>query len=263
MESSDTRPENVNGRTILVAEGDSQCRVALRHHLKRAGYQVSEAHDPASSLQVVFAQSADLVILDLGPAEITSEVLARIRRRSTVPVIVCAAQASERDRVRLLNLGADDFMTKPFSFAELEARVRAVLRRGNNAPSTTLEHGDLVVDRGTRTVTVARHGRDDDPERVRPPRLLGGVAGPGLLSGGPARASLGFDRPLAGTIDGHRAHPAGPPQDRDGSREPAVDHHRAWNRLPLLRTRGLTYALNLPDRQPDRLTPAGRIERIG
>jgi two-component system, OmpR family, phosphate regulon response regulator PhoB len=156
MESSDpsSRPEHVNGRTILVAEGDSQTRVALRHHLKRAGYQVTEASDPTSSLQGVFAQTADLVILDLGPAEITSEVLARIRRRSTVPVIVCAAQASERDRVRVLNLGADDFVTKPFSFAELEARVRAVLRRGNSAPSATLEHGNLVVDRGTRTVTV-------------------------------------------------------------------------------------------------------------
>ncbi len=146
--------QHIAGRTILVAEGDSQCRVALRHHLKRAGYQVAEAFDAASSLQIVSAQAADLVILDLGPTELTGEVLARIRRRSTVPVIVCAAHSSDRDRVRVLNLGADDFVVKPFSFAELEARVRAVLRRGTSAPSTTLEHGNLVVDRGTRTVTV-------------------------------------------------------------------------------------------------------------
>ena len=55
----------------------------------------------------------------------------------------------------LFNLGADDFMSKPYSFAELEARVRAVLRRGAGTPTTTLDHGDLVIDQGTRTVTVA------------------------------------------------------------------------------------------------------------
>ncbi len=142
-------------RTILVAEGDSNCRLALLHHLKRAGYRVAEAADGHSSLQVVFAQATDLVVLDLGQHGDTAEVLTKIRRRSNVPVIVCSGHASERDRVRMLNLGADDFVTKPFSFAELEARVRAVLRRGNTAPTTTLDHGELVVDRGTRTVTVA------------------------------------------------------------------------------------------------------------
>jgi len=148
--------DNVTTRTILVAEDDGNCRRALQHFLTRSGYHVVEAGSIASSLETVFGQPSDLVILDLDQVGGTSEVLTKIRRRSTVPVIVCSGRATERDRVGLLNLGADDFIAKPYSFAELEARVRAVLRRGSAAPTTTLEHGDLVIDQGTRTVTVAR-----------------------------------------------------------------------------------------------------------
>ena len=92
--------------------------------------------------------------MDLDQDGGTSEALSRIRHHSSVPVIVCSGRATERDRVSLFNLGADDFLSKPYSFAELEARVRAVLRRGTGTPTTTLEHGDLVIDQGTRTVTV-------------------------------------------------------------------------------------------------------------
>ena len=141
-------------RTILVAEDDTNCRRALQHYLSRFGYHVIEAASVTSSLEAAFSDPADLVILDLDQSDGTSEVLTKIRRRSSVPVIVCSGRASERDRISLLNLGADDFITKPYSFAELEARVRAVLRRGSAAPTTTLDHGDLVIDQGTRTVTV-------------------------------------------------------------------------------------------------------------
>ena len=141
-----------------MAEDDTNCRRALQHYLSRFGYHVIEAASVTSSLDAAFSDPADLVILDLDQGGGTSEVLTKIRRRSTVPVIVCSGRASERDRVSLLNLGADDFITKPYSFAELEARVRAVLRRGNAAPTTTLDHGDLVIDQGTRTVMV--HGSE-------------------------------------------------------------------------------------------------------
>jgi two-component system, OmpR family, phosphate regulon response regulator PhoB len=146
--------EDAAPRTILVAEDDGTCRRALQHYLTRSGYQVSEASSVASSLEAAIGQPSDLIILDLDQGGGTSEALTKIRRRSTVPVIVCSGRATERDRVSLLNLGADDFIAKPFSFAELEARVRAVLRRGSAAPTTTLEHGDLVIDQGTRTVTL-------------------------------------------------------------------------------------------------------------
>jgi DNA-binding response OmpR family regulator len=141
--------------TILVAEDDANTRRALQHYLKRAGYTVSEAADGAASLEAVAGADADLVVLDLDQSGETSEVLAKIRRHSNVPLIVCSGRAQERERVGLLNLGADDILSKPYSFAELEARMRAVLRRGNGAPTTTLDLGDLVIDQGTRTVTVS------------------------------------------------------------------------------------------------------------
>jgi two-component system response regulator ResD len=141
-------------RTILVAESDYAFRATLRRFLEQSGYRVIEADTMANSLRAVFRQEADLVVLDLDRDGGTADVLTKIRRRSTVPVIVCSDQASEQDRVRLLNLGADDFIDKPYSMAELEARVRAVMRRGSAAPTTTLDLGGLVIDHGTRTVTL-------------------------------------------------------------------------------------------------------------
>jgi DNA-binding response OmpR family regulator len=142
--------------TILVAEDDHSCRSALLQYFERSGYRVTEAIDGPSTLRAVFQHSATLVLLDLGlPGFDGTDVLAKIRRHSAVPVIVCSGRDSEDDRIRTLNLGADDFVVKPFSFAELEARVRAVLRRGNGEPAATcLIHGDLIVDRDKRTVTV-------------------------------------------------------------------------------------------------------------
>jgi two-component system, OmpR family, phosphate regulon response regulator PhoB len=141
-------------RTILVAETDYAFRAALRRFLEQSGYRVLEADTMANSLRAVFRQEADLVVLDLDRDGGTADVLTKIRRRSTVPVIVCSGQASEQDRVRLLNLGADDFIDKPYSMAELEARIRAVMRRGSATPTTTLDLGGLVIDHGTRTVTL-------------------------------------------------------------------------------------------------------------
>ncbi len=152
----DRAPLPGENRTIVVAEDDASCRLALRHYFERAGYRVSEAADGPSSLRAVFQSSADLVLLDLGlPGFDGLDVLAKIRRDSGVPVIVCSGRDSEHERIRSLDLGADDFVVKPFSFAELEARVRAVLRRGAHAPvNRRLHHGDLVIDRDTRAVLL-------------------------------------------------------------------------------------------------------------
>lgn len=152
------RPQDSIGeRTILVAEDDYSCRSALHHYFERSGYRVTEATDGPTSLRAVFQHSADLVILDLGlPGVDGVDVLTKIRRHSAVPVIVCSGRDSEVERIRMLNLGADDFVVKPFSFAELEARVRAVLRRGSNEPTSShLQYGALVVDRDTRTVSMS------------------------------------------------------------------------------------------------------------
>jgi DNA-binding response OmpR family regulator len=144
----------VTDKTILVAEDDTNTRRALQHYLKRSGYAVTEAASVDESLEAVFAHPSDLVILDFDIGGGTADVLTSIRRRSSVPVIVCSGRTSERDRVALLNLGADDVLAKPYSFAELEARMRAVLRRGLATPTTTLDHGELVIDQGTRKVMV-------------------------------------------------------------------------------------------------------------
>ena len=141
-------------RTILVAEDDTNTRRALQHYLKRSGYEVREAASVDESLEAVFAQPADLVILDFDIGGGTADVLTSIRRRSSVPVIVCSGRSTER---------------RPSGPAEPRCRRRTdearLLRRtrspnaGRPAPrprdaTTTLDHGDLVIDQGTRKVTV-------------------------------------------------------------------------------------------------------------
>jgi len=116
-------------RTILVAEDDPSCRSALLQYFERTGYRVTEATDGPSTLRAVFQHSASLVILDLGlPGFDGADVLAKIRRHSAVPVIVCSGRDSEEDRIRTLNLGADDYIAKPFRIGELVARVNAFLQ---------------------------------------------------------------------------------------------------------------------------------------
>ena len=222
-------------RTILVAEDDHSCRSALLQYFERSGYRVTEAADGPSTLRAVFQHSASLVILDLGlPGFDGTDVLAKIRRHSAVPVIVCSGRDSEDDRIRTLNLGADDFVVKPFSFAELEARVRAVLRRGNGEQAATCLHlGELVVDRDTRTVTV----RDKAVPMTRKEFDLLGIPGritrTGVLPRGPPRAGLGFDRGMAGPVHCDRARPPGPSQDRTRPGFASLDHHCSWRWLQI------------------------------
>ncbi|MDA8274171.1 MAG: response regulator transcription factor [Actinomycetota bacterium] len=143
---------------LLVAEDDASSRLATRRFFERMGYVVDEATDGPGALQVLSRGETDLVLLDLGlPGIDGDQVLAKTRRDSGVPVIVCTGRDSEDERIRVLDLGADDYLVKPLSFPELEARIRAVLRRGQSSSSAAvLDHGDLRIDRGTRTVTL--HG---------------------------------------------------------------------------------------------------------
>lgn len=141
---------------LLVADDDAGCRTAVRRYFEPMEYNVTEAVDGPSALHAVFEGSTDLMILDLRLAGVDgTQVLTKIRRDSSVPVIVFTGRDSEVDRIRMLNLGADDYLVKPSSLAELEARVRAVLRRGRGVPvKSRVEHGELGVDREARTVTL-------------------------------------------------------------------------------------------------------------
>jgi len=150
-------PQPRSGRpVVVVAEDDEANRVATGRFFERMGYDVVDAADGPAVLRIVASTPVDLVLLDLGlPGIDGTEVLASLRKSTEVPVIVCSGRDTEESRIRSLDLGADDYVVKPFSLPELEARVRAVLRRGAvQVHDETLDFGDLVVDRTSRRVTV-------------------------------------------------------------------------------------------------------------
>lgn len=144
-----------NGR-ILVVDDDAGNRDVVRRSLAREGFDVSEAGDGERALQMLAAQSADLVVLDVNLPSIGGfDVLARVRAQNDVPVIMVTGRDAETDRVLGLELGADDYVVKPFSPRELASRVRAVLRRTAPRRSTDrLDYGALVIDLASREVRV-------------------------------------------------------------------------------------------------------------
>ena len=153
-------------RTVLVAEDDQASRTATRLFLQRVGYQVGEAVDGPSTLREASLGQYDLVLLDLGlPGIDGDEVLSRLRRDGALPVIVLTGRSEESERIRVLDLGADDYVVKPCSLPELEARIRAVLRRGHPAQTVNkVEHDGLVIDRAAHRVEVDGRSVDLTPK---------------------------------------------------------------------------------------------------
>ena len=139
---------------LLVVEDDDAIAVPLVEGLSRAGYSVERAATGTEALARV--ASADLVLLDLGLPDMDgSEVCRQVRKTSAVPIIIVSARGDESDRVLGLELGADDYLVKPFGLRELVARVRAVSRRAASDPDQLLQRiGTVEIDRRTRRVTV-------------------------------------------------------------------------------------------------------------
>jgi DNA-binding response OmpR family regulator len=141
---------------LLVVEDDPTIAQPLRSGLAREGFEVELAGTGASALA---AGECDLVLLDLGLPDMDGrDVCRQLRAQSAVPIIVVTARGDEIDRVILLELGADDYVVKPFGFRELLARIRAVLRRtsanpAQTQPETRIEAGLLQIDTRTRNVT--------------------------------------------------------------------------------------------------------------
>jgi two-component system alkaline phosphatase synthesis response regulator PhoP len=136
-------------QTILIVEDEPTLARLARDYLDRAGYRAITAGDMRSSAERQKADQPDLIVLDLGlPDGNGLDILRELRRTSNLPVIILTARGEEVDRIVGLELGADDYMVKPFSPNELVARVRAVLRRGANATSepVLIEAGDLRID---------------------------------------------------------------------------------------------------------------------
>jgi two-component system phosphate regulon response regulator PhoB len=149
--------------TVLVAEDESALVTLLRYNLEREGYRVVEATDGEEALLLASEEKPDLVLLDWMLPQLSGiEVCRRLRARPesrNVPILMLTARGEEADRVRGLNTGADDYITKPFSMTELLARLRAVLRRIRpSLAEDTVKVGDIEMDRVAHR--VRRSGRE-------------------------------------------------------------------------------------------------------
>ena len=154
--------QNPNGQRILIVDDEPRIREVVANYLRRDGYRVETAVDGETARTGLTEFKPDLVVLDLMlPAVSGFEVLNDIRREGDLPVILLTARAEESDRVAGLELGADDYVVKPFSPRELVARVRTVLRRSTGKPlSDPYEYDGIVIDT-TRRVAMVEEDRVD------------------------------------------------------------------------------------------------------
>lgn len=144
-------------QTILVVDDEPQILRLVRAYLEEAGFRVVTASDGEQALYVARHEHPDLIVLDIRMPKMDGmEFTRRIRQEQAVPIIMLTARVEEMDRIVGLELGADDYVTKPFSPRELVARVRAVLRRTQAPPPPppVLHIGPIILDRSTHTVTV-------------------------------------------------------------------------------------------------------------
>ncbi len=145
-------------QTILVVDDEARIVKLVRDYLERAGFEVLTARDGETALHLARREQPDLIVLDLMlPGMDGLDVCRRLRQESSVPIIMLTARVEEVDRIVGLELGADDYVTKPFSPREVVARVRATLRRasGELGPTTIIRAGDVELDTAALTATVA------------------------------------------------------------------------------------------------------------
>ena len=193
--------------TILIVEDEIELARVLRDYLEKAGFRVLTATNGAAAVAAFRHTPADLVILDLNlPGMDGLDVARELRRGSSVPIIMATARVEESDRLVGLELGADDYVIKPYSPREVVARVRAVLRRAQAQPEIpeVLRARDVEVDRARHRVTVA--GRSVDLTPMEFGLLAALLAQPGrvfsraqLLEATQGTAFEGYER----TIDAH------------------------------------------------------------
>ena len=154
---NDVMPTELVGRRVLVVDDEPMVREVVCAYLSREGFSVDEVADGRAALEWVESEHPDIVVLDVMIPEVDGfSVLSEVRKRSDVPVILLTARTEEPDRVLGLELGADDYVVKPFSPRELTARVRTVLKRtlGTQRADQRLEYEGLVIDGKTREVLV-------------------------------------------------------------------------------------------------------------
>ena len=151
-----SHPTVPTGPHVLVVDDDADLRMLLTTYLALDGFEAEQAEDAAAALEAIRHRRPDLVLLDVMlPGRDGLDLLGEIRRQGDLPVIMVTARGTEADRVMGLRLGADDYIVKPFSTAELVARITAVLRRRDGASRPTkLEFDDITLDIATRQLSV-------------------------------------------------------------------------------------------------------------
>jgi DNA-binding response OmpR family regulator len=166
--------------TVLVVEDEPKIAQLARDYLEHAGFRVVTAGDGRSGLKAVGRERPDLIVLDLKLPDLDGlDVTRTLRKDSNVPIIMLTARSEESDKLIGLELGADDYMTKPFSPKELVARVRAVLRRWALAlkGGETIRVGDLVIDRSRMQASLGDRPVDLTPTEFQLVAALAGSPG--------------------------------------------------------------------------------------
>ena len=220
------------GETILLIDDDATLRELLAAQLHTAGYRTREAADGTIGLRLAAEAAPDLIVLDvMMPGMSGWEVCERLRApsgaKSRVPIILLTAKGEEFDKLRGFRLGVDDYVTKPFSFAELVARVGAVLTRAQfaQAPTHSLTSGDLSIDFDQKHVDGGWPPDRSHPDRISPARNAGAACaahgarrdaadrsvGAGIRGRGRAREALHLDAAQQDRSRSRRseAHPHG------------------------------------------------------
>jgi DNA-binding response OmpR family regulator len=142
--------------TVLLVEDERKLRELVRSYLERAGFAVLSTDSGAEAISVASTASPDIIVLDLGLPDVPGEAVAReVHETSQIPILMLTARSGEQDRIAGLELGADDYVTKPFSPRELVLRVQAILRR--NSPTAT---GNAVAEFGNGVLAI------DEPRRI-------------------------------------------------------------------------------------------------
>jgi DNA-binding response OmpR family regulator len=159
------------GQTILVVEDEDTLRDELSYQLEQEGYRVVRATDGGQALDRFRKEKPDLILLDLMlPVMSGVEVTRVVRRESDVPILILTARDSEVDKVVGLELGADDYVTKPFSLRELQARIRGLLRRSERPSNATSSNGADELRVGRASIDLAGHRllRDGEVRPIKP-----------------------------------------------------------------------------------------------
>ena len=164
------------GPLVLLVEDEEATRTALDRHLTARGYRVDEANDVRSALARWETRRPDLIMLDLGlPDRDGTDLIRRVRREAETPILVLSARDAEQTKVEALELGADDYVTKPFGTAELLARLHALLRRSAGPAADAVGRmaiGPLVLDAARHAVTVGERPVELTPREFEVLRVL-------------------------------------------------------------------------------------------